>query len=181
MDIYDKIEYLIKYNNISRKDMCQGANIGYGTYTSMFNRRSERILMDTIISISIFFNVTVDYLMDDNIPIEPILYKNNSNIQAIVSKDKQILLNSYDKLNSLGKNEAKKRIDELTQIEKYTIDNVNIETKKEQIIIKEFPKQDEEERVQIIARGKGITTISKEEYDRIMETAQEIDNIDDYF
>ena len=203
MDIYDKIEYLIKSNNISRKDMCKGANIGYGTYTSMLNRRSERILMDTIISISIFFNVTVDYLMDNDIPLEPILYKNSSNTQVTISSkertekikeeikkqygsirkfcevanipsttltsalsndiggmgfdkvakickilnldiltfdniksnykfqnitdDKQILLSSYDKLNSKGQEKAIERVEELTQIPKYTIDNISEE------------------------------------------------------
>ena len=35
--------------------------------------------------------------------------------------------------------------------------------------------------IKIIARGKGITEISQEEFDRINATAEEIDNIDDYF
>lgn len=177
MDIYDKIEYLIKYNNISRKDMCEGANIGYGTYTSMFNRRSERILMDTIISISIFFNVTVDYLMDDTIPLEPILYKNNSNVQTIIPKDKQELLNLYDKLNTLGQEKAIERIEELTEIPKYQISYESKENNIKPIHINEEVK----EQVKIVARGKGVTTISKEDFERIKSTAKEIDNIDDYF
>ena len=37
------------------------------------------------------------------------------------------MLIKFNKLNNLGKNEAKKRVDELTQIEKYTIDNVSEE------------------------------------------------------
>lgn len=35
--------------------------------------------------------------------------------------------------------------------------------------------------IKIIARGKGITEISQEEFDRINATVEEIDNIDDYF
>ena len=127
MDIYDKIEHLIKSNNISRKDMCKGANIGYGTYTSMLNRRSERILMDTIISISIFFNVTVDYLMNNDIPLEPILHKNSLNTQVTLSSKENKILNSFNKLNTEGQEKAIERVEELTQIPKYTIDNISEE------------------------------------------------------
>ena len=89
------------------------------------------------------------------------------------------LLNSYDKLNTEGQEKAIERIEELTQIPKYQINTEPIDIDSNNI--RKFPEK--EERVQIIARGKGITTISKDEYDRIMETAEDLDpeDYDKYF
>lgn len=107
--------------------MCIKTDIPYSTYSNMHTRKSESISMRAIVKISNFFNVTVDYLMDDTIPLEPILYKNNSNVQIVIPKDKKELLNSYDKLNTLGQEKAIERVEELTQIPKYTIDNITEE------------------------------------------------------
>lgn len=89
------------------------------------------------------------------------------------------LLNSYDKLNTEGQEKAIERIEELTQIPKYQINTEPIDIDSNNI--RKFPEK--EERVQIIARGKGITTISKDEYDRIIETAEDLDpeDYDKYF
>ena len=42
-------------------------------------------------------------------------------------KDKQELLNLYNKLNTLGQEKAIERVEELTQIDKYTINNIDEE------------------------------------------------------
>lgn len=63
-------------------------------------------------------NTTTGYLIDGiNIP------SNNNQI----NKEEKDLLIDFNKLNLLGKNEAKKRVEELTQIDKYTINNIDEE------------------------------------------------------
>ena len=44
-----------------------------------------------------------------------------------ISQEESNLLITFNKLNVIGKNEAKKRVEELTQIPKYTIDNISEE------------------------------------------------------
>ena len=126
------------------------------------------------------FNVNEDWLRYGN---EPIFKEQSLDlVKQIVDEYKldkidEIILINFLKLNP----EERKSVISIGQ-KLLNLPNSPTEIKKENNKIKDFPKQEEkEERVQIIARGKGITTISKEEYDRIMETAEEIDNIDDYF
>lgn len=126
------------------------------------------------------FNVNEDWLRYGN---EPIFKEQSLNlVKQIVDEYKldkidEIILINFLKLNP----EERKSVISIGQ-KLLNLPNSPTEIKKENNKIKDFPKQEEkEERVQIIARGKGITTISKEEYDRIIETAEEIDNIDDYF
>ena len=130
MLIYKKIDNLLQKKQINRKEMCIETNIPYSTYSNMYTRKSESISMRAIVKMSNFFNVTVDYLMRDDLPIEPILYKSD-NIPTPsykeITQDKQILLSSYDKLNSKGQEKAIERVEELTQIPKYTIDNISEE------------------------------------------------------
>lgn len=121
--IYEKIDYLLDKKQINRKYMCNELNIPYSTYANMCARKSESISMKVIVKISKYFNVTVDYLMRDDFPLEPIMYKNDKIQELQVQKlpqDKEELLNNYDKLNTQGKEEASKRVEELTHMEKYT-------------------------------------------------------------
>lgn len=125
------------------------------------------------------FNVNEDWLRYGN---EPVFKEQNLDLvkqmvdEYNLDEMDEMILTNFLRLN----HEERKLIISIGQ-KLLDLSNSKNQVEKETNKIKEFPKQDEEERVQIIARGKGITTISKEEYDRIMETAQEIDNIDDYF
>ena len=125
------------------------------------------------------FNVNEDWLRYGN---EPVFKEQNLDLvkqmvdEYNLDEMDEMILTNFLRLNP----EERKLIISIGQ-KLLDLSNSQNEVEKETNKIKKFPKQEEEERVQIIARGEGITTISKEEYDRIMETAQEIDNIDDYF
>ncbi len=63
-------------------------------------------------------NTTTGYLIDG-------INTTSSNNQ--INQEEKDLLAKFNKLNTLGKNEAKKRVEELTQIDKYTINNIDEE------------------------------------------------------
>lgn len=67
MLFYDKIDYLCRVNKINRKQMCEGIELSYNTYNSMLRRKSTNITLDVIEKIANFFNVSVDYLVRDEI------------------------------------------------------------------------------------------------------------------
>lgn len=124
------------------------------------------------------FNVNEDWLCNGN---EPILIEKETKIIDILKENgvKPMVLEiiqNYLNMSDEKKEKFDNYLKELIGSNSYNKTSEFVHHK-----IKEFPKQEQKEMVKIIARGEGITEISKEEYDRIMETAQEIDNIDDYF
>ena len=66
---------------------------------------------------------------------------------------------------------------------KEMVKDLNVDKNTENDKIKEFPKQEKEERVQIIARGEGITEISKEEFEELKRNSVRLDpeDYDKYF
>ncbi len=64
-----------------------------------------------------YFNVNPAWLMGYEVDRELDIEIESKDL----SKDEQILLCNFNKLNDLGKNEANKRVAELTEISKYTL------------------------------------------------------------
>ena len=63
MDIYDRITYQLKSQRKTRRSMCNETGISYATLSSLFQRRSELVKLSTIIKISNYLGVTIDYLI----------------------------------------------------------------------------------------------------------------------
>lgn len=110
-------------------------SINKGMLSKWENEKGEPSLQYAII-LAKFFSVTVDFLIGVN-------SKNEIGYSSI---EENKLLSNYNKLNDLGKKEANKRVSELTEISKYTLDtktyeepitiaahNDNVENKEEQI------------------------------------------------
>ncbi len=158
-----------------------GLKIGLST-SSISDIENKRVVLTerNIKTICKVFDVNEDWLRNGNEPI--FVDKDEKDIIEILKENgvKPMVLEiieNYLKMPDESKNIFDSYLKELVGTDKY-----NDSVKKAKDNIKDFPKQEEkEERVQIIARGKGITTISKEEFDKINETATEIDNVDDYF
>ena len=165
--------------NLTLKDFGNKISLSPGALGDIENGR--RILQDRHIKlICQTFNVNEDWLRNGNEPI--FIEEEEKDIIGLLKENgvKPMVLEiieNYLKMPDESKNIFDSYLKELVGTDKY-----NDSVKKAKDNIKDFPKQEEkEERVQIIARGKGITTISKEEFDKINETATEIDNVDDYF
>ena len=85
-------------------------------------------------------------------------------VKVKIEKLTDILLSDFNKLNKTGKEEAVKRVEELTQINKYT--DPDTEDKPEQ--------KDEKETYQVAARGNANAKIDKEtakELSKLIDTA----------
>lgn len=66
MDIYGRIDYLLKLRNIKRKTMCDDIEIPYNTLNSMIKRRSGNFDLDLLKKIARYLGVSTDYLLDFN-------------------------------------------------------------------------------------------------------------------
>lgn len=67
LKLYDKINKLCKSKKITKKQMCENIGLSYNTFNSMVARKSKAITLTTLQDISQYFDVTLDYLMDDTI------------------------------------------------------------------------------------------------------------------
>ncbi|MCL2798020.1 MAG: helix-turn-helix domain-containing protein [Firmicutes bacterium] len=63
MDIYDRIELLLKKSGLNRTRLCERTGISYNTMTSLFKRRSKNVDLETIRKIAMCFNTTLEYLI----------------------------------------------------------------------------------------------------------------------
>lgn len=66
-----------------------------------------------------FFNVDIDYLYGRSDIRQAVRFDEDGNPQYTLSPDEVSLLDSYNKLNDTGKQEARKRVQELAEIERY--------------------------------------------------------------
>lgn len=105
--------------------------------------------IDKLIILAKTFNVSLDYLICGELPNQP------------DDPDKRKLNNNYDKLNSFGKEEANKRVSELT----------------------EMPKYIQPQTVKVACRGAGIQEIDLEIIKKLIQDAEKNKdkNIDDLF
>lgn len=96
MNIYEKIDFLLEIEKTNQKKMCESINIPTSTYSSMKSRNSKSISIETVREIGKFFNVSIDYFLDND--IEKTEYK-KFKIQPQDEYDKEFL----EKYNSLDK------------------------------------------------------------------------------
>lgn len=115
-----EMKYILKglreQKQISMDKMCEDLNnvydvsIAKSTISKWENGKAEPSLANARI-LTKYFNVTLDYLLG--------LEKEESYNFNKLSKEETTLLENYNKLNSLGKKEAHKRVAELTEINRY--------------------------------------------------------------
>ncbi len=89
MKMYEKIDTLLKQNNMSRKELAENCDVSYSTLSSAFSRKSKKISLDTAWKIADFFEVSIDYLLRDEIT-DP--YYDAHDINFVISKDEKELL-----------------------------------------------------------------------------------------
>lgn len=65
MDVYDRINILLAENK-SKRAMCIALGMPYSTLSSMFQRRSKSIDIETLKKIASYLNTTLEYLVTGN-------------------------------------------------------------------------------------------------------------------
>jgi transcriptional regulator with XRE-family HTH domain len=63
MDIYDRINLLLAKQGLTRKQLCEAANLSYSTLASQFQRRSKNMSLETVRAIAMALRVSADYLI----------------------------------------------------------------------------------------------------------------------
>ncbi len=95
MTIYDRITQELKRQNKTRKDLSHGTNISYNTLTSLFQRQSMNMKMDTAKLIANYLNVTMDWLLLGD---EGIQQTSDSMESALIKIFKKLALKGKTKL-----------------------------------------------------------------------------------
>jgi len=123
MEMYNKINSLLKEMGASKKNMCDELEIPYNSLMSMFNRQSKNIALGTVQSIANYLSVTVDYLISDEITnvdygknnsspfVDPDSYHNNPT--TITDSSEEELVTTYRELNTDNKAYIRVRSKEL--------------------------------------------------------------------
>ncbi|GAA0678833.1 helix-turn-helix transcriptional regulator [Clostridium cadaveris] len=116
IEMKDILRRLREQKQVSMDKMCEDLNNIYNvalaksTISKWENGKAEPSLAYARI-LTKYFNVTLDYLLGLE---KEEMYNFNK-----LLKEETTLLENYNKLNNLGKNEAIKRVEELTYIDKY--------------------------------------------------------------
>lgn len=125
--ISERIKKGLEIRNMKQSELVEKTGIGkssISTYLSGDYEPKQR----NIYKIAKALNIDESWLMGHDVPMEKVHYiealeliKNEECISKNkLSKEEATLLENYNKLNNLGKNEAKKRVAELTLIPTYT-------------------------------------------------------------
>lgn len=64
VDIYDRIAKELQLQNKSRKDLSEGTGVPYTTLSSLFQRRSKNMRLDTLKLIADYLDVSLDWLLE---------------------------------------------------------------------------------------------------------------------
>lgn len=154
----DKTEYLkqlINDTGLKMKAFAEKADIPYTTLRSMLERGIENASVNNVVKICRTLNISV----------ETLYAKCNQNIS--LSSTEETLLNKFNKLNTKGKKEAIKRVDELAELPKYQKEsNITPLPKKEKQLWEEEGK---EHLMPIACHNDGLSDEQKENMDTIID------------
>ena len=101
------IKKLISNKGMSVRKFAENIGIPNTTLNSMLSRGIENASLNNVIKVCSALNISVETLYD------------MCNTSNILTNEENTLLESFNKLNDLGKNEANKRVKELSLLEQY--------------------------------------------------------------
>lgn len=115
MEIKDIIKKRREELNLTYEQLGNMIGVGKSTVRKWETGMIENMRRDNIVALSKALNISPAVIMGWN--------NIDDNEQSInLSKEETTLLENYNKLNDLGKNEANKRVAELTEINRYIKD-----------------------------------------------------------
>lgn len=106
----DILNGLMKTNGYNKNSLAKESGIPYTTIVGFYSKGTDNVKLSTLRKLADFFGVSLDYLINGD----------NNQTPLPVSSDELNLISQYRELNSEGKKEAVKRVNELTQITAYT-------------------------------------------------------------
>ncbi len=120
MNIKDKLSLLMNEKGINKADLSRQTGIPYTTIDGILKRDNfEKLKLATLDALKKYFNVTLDYLIDDSVED-----RNHGKKQAapIACTEKEKLIQKINKLNDKGCNKVSGFIDGLLESSEYRMD-----------------------------------------------------------
>lgn len=176
-EIFSKrLRELMQNNNETTYSMAEQLHLSAATI-SRYTDGQMAPKITTIESMARYFNINPAWLMGYDVEKELVL--NESSETKKLSKEETILLENFNKLNNLGKEEANKRVSELTEINKYINTSDEISATKDNVIVlnsKEY-KEVEEKFIPYKSLDEAGTTIAAHDDDLTEEEKKLADKI----
>ena len=67
MKLIDKLDILMKEKEINKKELSRQAKIPYTTIVNFYEKGTDNVKLSTLLKLSRYFSVTLDYIADDDI------------------------------------------------------------------------------------------------------------------
>lgn len=134
LEFYKILQNIMIEKDLSIPEVSRRTGIADSTIRSIISRKTKNISLDVAFKLSNGLDVTLEELNGEakgfNSTSSKINVTNGVNSIPFNSEEKK-LLKSFYQLNDLGKEKAIDNIQDLTQINKYTINNVGINESEE--------------------------------------------------
>jgi transcriptional regulator with XRE-family HTH domain len=101
MNFLDKLDNLMKINNLNKKKLSEVSEIPYTTIVNWYKRGYDNMSISTFKKLCDFFGVTMDYFGRDE--IRDIEYFNLNKKDIKLTKDEEFLVSCYRSSDSLDK------------------------------------------------------------------------------
>jgi len=142
MDFYKVLQELLEKKNLSIPEMSRVTGIPDSTIRSIINRKSKTVSLEIAFKISHALNVSLEELSGENIDV---VYNdvdsNTTENKNAFNEDEQKLITDFKKLNAIGQKKALSDINDLTQIDKYTVSSEKTNDNKVKEIKQDKPKK----------------------------------------
>lgn len=125
-ETYRKIDDELSTLGKTRKDMCRETGISYNTLASLYQRKSENISLNILRAIARYLNVSLDYLIFDNVEVKKYgKQKSPSPTKAEAGGDavEAQIIKNYEALNSEGQARLCNYSEDLVSSGRYTKNN----------------------------------------------------------
>lgn len=138
--ISNRLKKAMEIRGVTQAELVKKTGIGKSSISTYLSGEYEPKQRNTY-KLAQALNINEAWLMGLDVDIE-----RKNNVKALTNKE-FILLKSFNKLNNIGKNEAQKRVDELTLIDKYN--NLDDECIINEYITEVAARGDSEKKVKI--------------------------------
>jgi Helix-turn-helix. len=101
MNFLEKLDFLIKKNNLNKKRLAEKSGIPYSTIDAFYKKGYNNIKLSNFKKLCEFFGVTMDYMGYDN--ISEIEYYSEINKNLNLTKHEEDIILHYRKSDSLDK------------------------------------------------------------------------------
>lgn len=101
MTFLDKLDILMKKNNLNKKRLSEKSGIPYSTIDSFYKQSYNNIKLSTFKKICDFFNVTMDSMARDE--VDEVEYYNPQRKNLHITKEEEIFLQYYRTADDIHK------------------------------------------------------------------------------